>query len=130
MRIGLITAAMVIAVIGFAAPSAAQSVGAPGGTPSNMTTGGSHMGTSMNQETFNKLQDYADQAKRLTKDDKAKGKTLEQVLAAAKLKPLSFSPSLAALQPPARRSPTSYITPCHRPTRLQPTGWLLTRRSS
>ena len=30
---------------------------------------------------------------------------LEQVLAAAKLKPLSFSPSLAALQPPARRAP-------------------------
>jgi hypothetical protein len=31
---------------------------------------------------------------------------LEQVLAAAKLKPVSFSPGLTALQPPERRSPT------------------------
>jgi hypothetical protein len=32
--------------------------------------------------------------------------SLEQVLAAAKLKPVSFSPGLTALQPPERRSPT------------------------
>ena len=32
--------------------------------------------------------------------------TLEQVLAAAKLKPVSFSPGLTALQPPERQSPT------------------------
>jgi hypothetical protein len=32
--------------------------------------------------------------------------TLEQVLAAAKLKPVSFSPGVTALQPPERRSPT------------------------
>jgi len=94
MRIGLITAAMVIAVIGVAVPGVAQTMGAPGGTPSNMTTGGSHMGTSMNQETFNKLQDYADQAKRLTKDDKAKGKTLEQVLAEDKAAAIALAKAM------------------------------------
>jgi hypothetical protein len=62
-------------------PAMAQGMGAPGGTPSNMSTGGNHMGSAMSQEQFNKMQEYADTAKRLTKDDKAKGKTLEQLLA-------------------------------------------------
>ena len=93
MRIGFITATMVIAVIGFSGEGVAQ-VGPPGGTPSNMPTGGSHMGTSMNQETFNKLQDYADQAKRLTKDDKAKGKTLEQVLAEDKAAAIALAKAM------------------------------------
>jgi hypothetical protein len=35
----------------------------------------------MTQDQFNKLTDYAEQSKRLTKDDKAKGKTLADVLA-------------------------------------------------
>jgi len=35
----------------------------------------------LSQEQFNKLQDYAEQSRRLTKDDKAKGKTLADVLA-------------------------------------------------
>lgn len=37
---------------------------------------GNHMGTNtMTQDQFNQLKDYVDQAKRLTKDDRAKGKT-------------------------------------------------------
>lgn len=40
-----------------------------------------HLGNVMTQDQFNKLTDYADQAKRLTKEDKAKGKTLKDLLA-------------------------------------------------
>lgn len=94
MRIGSVATAMVIAVIGLSATCAAQTIGAPGGTPSNLPGGGNHMGTSMNQETFNKLQDYADQAKRLTKDDKAKGKTLEQVLAEDKAAAIALTKAM------------------------------------
>jgi len=37
---------------------------------------GNHMGTNnMTQEQFNQLKDYVDQAKRLTKDQRVKGKT-------------------------------------------------------
>jgi hypothetical protein len=94
MRFGLITAAMVIAVIGYSSQGLAQ-VGPTSGTGgTSMPTGGSHMGSSMNQEQFNKLSDYADQAKRLTKDDKAKGKTLEQVLAADKLAAVALTKSM------------------------------------
>jgi hypothetical protein len=39
----------------------------------------------MSQDQFNKLTDYADQAKRLTKDDKSKGKTLADLLAEDKV---------------------------------------------
>ena len=39
----------------------------------------------MSQDQFNKLTDYADQARRLTKEDKAKGKTLADLLAEDKV---------------------------------------------
>jgi hypothetical protein len=52
-------------------------MGTPGGQPM-----GNHMGqNNMTQEQFNQVQEYADQAKRLTKEDKAKGKTLADLLA-------------------------------------------------
>lgn len=77
MRIGLVAATMVIAVMGLA-PCSAQTVGGP--SPS-VPSGGGTMGRDLiGQETFNKLNEAAINAKRLTKDDKAMGKTLEQVL--------------------------------------------------
>jgi len=75
----------VIALVSLGSLCAAQvgggggSIGAGIGTSQTVPN---HMGqNNMTQEQFNKLEDYADQAHRLTKDDKAKGKTLEQVLA-------------------------------------------------
>jgi hypothetical protein len=94
MRFGWAAAAMVIAVIGVSGTAEAQ-VGPPGTSGGTaMQQGGSHMGTAMNQEAFNKLIDYADQSKRLTKDDKAKGKTLEQVLAEDKVAAAALAKSM------------------------------------
>ena len=43
---------------------------------------GNHMGqNNMTQDQFNQMADYADTAKRLTKEDKAKGKTIADLLA-------------------------------------------------
>jgi hypothetical protein len=67
-----------------AIPGMAQS---GGGGPSTGANGspiqpGTQMGTgNIGQEEFNKLQDYVDLSKRLSDKDKAKGKTLEQLLA-------------------------------------------------
>lgn len=91
MRIGLITAAMVIAVIGFAAPGAAQLAPSTGVAPG--ARGGIPQGQ-LSQDQFDKLQDYAVQAKRLTKDDKAKGKTLEQVLAEDKAAAIALAKAM------------------------------------
>jgi hypothetical protein len=53
----------------------------PPGTTGDLSAG-NHMGrNSMTQDQFNQLQEYADRARRLTKDDKAKGKTLADLLA-------------------------------------------------
>ena len=79
MRHGLITSLAVIAVI-LTAPCFGQAGGAPGSQTAGTNFNGMGRGT-MTQDEFNKLQDYADRAKRLSKDDKAAGKTLEQVLA-------------------------------------------------
>lgn len=60
-------------------PASAQVGGAP---PASATPYGSPLGRdNMSQEQFNRLQDYAERSKRLTKDDKDKGKTLDQLLA-------------------------------------------------
>jgi hypothetical protein len=66
---------------------------------------GAQQGRTMTTDQFNQLQDYADLAHRLTKEDKAQGKTLDQLLAedkenAAKLTatmPLSCDVSQAIL---------------------------------
>lgn len=74
MRIVLV---MIGAVVMGIVPCAAQI----GGTPSSGSPTGRVGRDLMNQEQFNKMTEFADQAKRLTKDDKAKGKTLADVLA-------------------------------------------------
>lgn len=48
----------------------------------------------MSQEDFNKLGDYVEQAKRLTKQDKEKGKTLEDLLAEDKAKAVELAKAL------------------------------------
>lgn len=73
--------AAVLAISGLTDLSLAQQGAPPGTGGSSMPTGGSHMGQALNQDQFNKLVDYADQSKRLTKEDKAKGKTLTDLLA-------------------------------------------------
>ncbi|MDE2184556.1 MAG: hypothetical protein KGJ78_16170 [Alphaproteobacteria bacterium] len=66
-------------------PATAQSVGGPPAGGMSNTGGismGNHMGqNNMTQQQFDEVQEYADRAKRLTKEDKAKGRTLEQLLA-------------------------------------------------
>ncbi|GAA0571808.1 hypothetical protein [Rhizomicrobium electricum] len=67
---------------------------APGGAPVAGARGGIPQGQ-LSQEQFNKLQDYAQDAKRLTKEDKAKGKTLEQVLAEDKIAAAALAKSMS-----------------------------------
>jgi hypothetical protein len=88
MRIGLVATGMVIAVIG-----TAQAQMAPGGAPVAGTRAGIPQGQ-LSQEQFNKLQDYATNAQRLTKEDKAKGKTLQQVLAEDKVAAIALTKSM------------------------------------
>jgi hypothetical protein len=77
MRIGFAAATMVIAVMSLAMPAAGQRT-----DPRAAGTGmQNHLNGNLTQEQFDKLQNYATDAKRLTKEDKAAGKTLEQVLA-------------------------------------------------
>jgi hypothetical protein len=92
MRIGLVSTFVVIAAIGLAAASYSQQ--APGSAPATGTSAGIPQGQ-LSQEQFNKLQDYAQDAKRLTKDDKEKGKTLEQVLAEDKTAAIALAKSMA-----------------------------------
>ena len=62
-------------------PAQAQSAGSAVSN-SGAVPMGNHMGqNNMTQDQFNKIQDYADQARRLTKEDKAHGKTLADLLA-------------------------------------------------
>lgn len=79
MRIGLASVVMLIAVIGATLPCEAQTGGAPS-TTGNGSIGGFGRGGVMNQDAFNKMSDYANQAQRLTKDDKAKGKTIDDLM--------------------------------------------------
>jgi hypothetical protein len=64
------------------------------GVPQTGSGPQNHLGNTMTQEQFNKLQEYADQSKRLTKDDKAAGKTLEQVLAEDKAAAAALAKSM------------------------------------
>jgi hypothetical protein len=69
--------ALCLALAALTAPALAQSGGAGGALQSSGAQPlGDHMGqNNMTQDQFNQLSDYVDQAKRLTKEDKAKGKT-------------------------------------------------------
>jgi len=71
--------ASVLAAIALSVSASWAQVAPPNGrAPGN----DSHMGqNNYSQEQFNQIQEYADQARRLTKADKAKGKTLNDVLA-------------------------------------------------
>ncbi|GAA0533787.1 hypothetical protein FHS83_002977 [Rhizomicrobium palustre] len=69
MKLGHLVVAAVLTALAISRP-----VYAGGGSDN-------HMGQTMSQDQFNTLSDYADRAKRLTKEDKAKGKTLESLLA-------------------------------------------------
>lgn len=72
--------AAVLALAFLISPAAAQGAGAP--VDSSGRSLGNHMGqNNMTQEQFNKIGDYVDQAKRLTKEDKAKGKTVADLQA-------------------------------------------------
>jgi hypothetical protein len=88
MRIGFIWVGMVIAVMG-----AAHAQALSGGMPAAGTRVGMPQGQ-LTQDQFNKLQDYAQTSKRLTKDDKDKGKTLEQVLAEDKAAAIALAKSM------------------------------------
>lgn len=76
--IALGAAVLALALLG--SPALAQ--GGPSGVMSTGEPITNHMGqNNMTQEQFNQLSEYADRAKRLTKEDKAKGKTLKDLLA-------------------------------------------------
>ncbi|SRR5579862_372582 len=74
-------AALCLALVVLATPASAQSGGAGGALQSSGAQPlGDHMGqNNMTQDQFNQLSDYVDQAKRLTKEDKAKGKTKDDL---------------------------------------------------
>lgn len=84
MRTFLCYAALACAMAWTAAEAQSSTSGYPSSVTGNVTS--NHMSGALSQEQFQKLGDYADQAKRLTKEDKAKGKTLETLLAEDKAK--------------------------------------------
>jgi hypothetical protein len=81
----VLIAAMGLSVCLFATPAFSQNAG--GSQASQPGVGGSTVpsgdqnGRSMTTDQFNKLQDYAEYSKRLTNEDKGKGKTLQDLLA-------------------------------------------------
>lgn len=81
-RFSVILASVAIACAGAAL---AQSQGGPTGGnigPGGTVAPGGQMGNrGLSQDQFNQLQDYADTARRLTAGDRAKGRTLDQLLA-------------------------------------------------
>ena len=79
MRKTLIGAAAIVGAVLFCVPSSAQTAAAAAGVGNNGSIGRTR--DLMSQDQSNQLADYADKAKRLTKEDKAKGKTLADMLA-------------------------------------------------
>ena len=88
-------AALAIAALG--TPATGQGAGSTAGAISGsgaMPTG-NHMGqNNMTQDQFNQMADYADTAKRLTKEDKAKGKTIADLLAEDKAAATALTKSM------------------------------------
>jgi hypothetical protein len=73
--------AAAIAVAALSTPANAQSASAAAGAAQGAQPVENHLGqNNMTQEQYNQFIDYVDQAKRLTKGDKAKGKTLKDLL--------------------------------------------------
>ncbi len=82
MKVFVTGAAVLAAAMCLAIPALAQSAGAAGAAASQAMPMGNHMGqNNMTQDQFNQLQEYSDRAKRLTKEDKAKGKTEADLIA-------------------------------------------------
>jgi hypothetical protein len=81
MRNSIRLAIVLIAAMGLGPSAAAQMAGGPGGLSAGAAEASglsphNHMGrNNMTQAQFDQLSEYVDQAKRLTKDDKAAGKT-------------------------------------------------------
>lgn len=94
MNRSITIAAAALAAVAFCASAAAQSAGsAPSG--SGGIPMGNHMGqNNMTQDQFNQVQEYADQSKRLTKEDKANGKTLADLLAEDKVNAEALAKSM------------------------------------
>lgn len=87
-------AALAMAALG--TPATAQAGGA---AASSAASGAQPMGNemgqnNMTQDQFNQIADYADEAKRLTKEDKAKGKTLKDLLAEDKANATALAKSM------------------------------------
>jgi len=99
MRFVFVAAAALAASLSLS-PALAQQGGPNGGGGGGMGGGtvgpGGQMGTrNMSVDEFNKLQDYAQDARRLTKEEKESGKTLEQILAEDK----AFAAQMAKAMP-------------------------------
>ncbi len=89
--------AVALAVTALSMSALGQAAGAAGGAVSNSgaVPMGNHMGqNNMTQEQFNQIVDYADQSKRLTKEDRAKGKTLKDLLADDKADAIALTKSM------------------------------------
>ncbi len=84
----------VIGACGLLATAYAQGVPASGEHGSTVPQG-SQIGRSMNTDDFNRLQDYADQSRRLTKEDKDKGKTLDDLLAEDKAAAITLANAMS-----------------------------------
>ena len=91
MRNFLCLGLLAFALVGTAA--GAQSVGGSMPTMDGSSTS-NHMSGALSQDQFQKIGDYADQAKRLSKDDKAKGKTVDDLLAEDKAKASELAKSM------------------------------------
>lgn len=82
MRRLLLAASLGLALATLPAPAQQSGPNGGGGGMGGGTVGpGAQMGSrSLTSDQFNQLQDYADLSKRLSKDDKAKGKTVEDLM--------------------------------------------------
>ena len=93
----VILGAAALCLATFGAPAFAQggAAGAGASAAQGAQPMGNHMGqNNMTQDQFNQLSEYADQAKRLTKDQKAKGMTIEDLLKQDKLDATALAQSM------------------------------------
>jgi hypothetical protein len=94
MRFGVAAAFALLLMPAFAQQSGPN--GGGGGGMGGGTVGpGAQMGTrSLTMDQFNQLQDYADLSRRLSKDDKAKGKTVEDLIKEDKAAAVAIATSM------------------------------------
>ncbi|MDE2113197.1 MAG: hypothetical protein KGJ79_18870 [Alphaproteobacteria bacterium] len=89
--------AVLLAAAAFSASASGQAAGAASSAVSNSgaVDVGNHLGqNNLTQDQFNQVIDYADKSRRLTKEDKAKGKTLADVLAEDKTSAIALAKSM------------------------------------